>query len=291
MTQKYFDKFPKITYANNEIVDITKRVKLLDKVSANPYVFYPYEITDHERPDQLASRYYDDPHRSWIIYLTNKIVDPYYEWYMSDEEFNEFIVLKYGSEETAKSKIKYYVNDWLNSEDIAVSTFDALPPSMRNYWEPVIGVNNRIISYKRKHKDWVVNTNRVIEYAVSNNSFINGEPCHIYFNVNESGRGEIMSSSNGYVYIKNVSGRYLPTDEILITSKSYIYGEESKQTVKFTATRIAADNIPAEEDEYYKALTYYDYEYARNEFNKTIRVMDSNLKFTIVDNLKALMKE
>ena len=59
-----FDKFPQITYSNNVIVDITKRVTLLDRVSKNPYIFYPFKIESNERPDQLSNRYYNDPFKT-----------------------------------------------------------------------------------------------------------------------------------------------------------------------------------------------------------------------------------
>ena len=89
--QRYFENFPKIQYSNNSVLDITKRVTILNSVSSNPYAFYPYELEVHERPDQFSGRYYQDPFQSWLLYLSNKIVDPYYEWYLSDDEFNNFI--------------------------------------------------------------------------------------------------------------------------------------------------------------------------------------------------------
>jgi hypothetical protein len=94
MAQRYFDKFPIITYSNTEVVDITRRVTMLDKTIQNPYVFYPYEIDSNERADQLSARYYEDQFKSWMIYLSNKIVDPYYEWYLSEDEFVNFIIKK-----------------------------------------------------------------------------------------------------------------------------------------------------------------------------------------------------
>jgi hypothetical protein len=109
---RYFDKYPLINYANNLVIDITKRVTLVDKVTKNPYIFYPYDISNSEREDQLSARYYGDPYKSWILYLSNNITDPYYEWYLSDEEFNEFIISKYGSIENSMQKIKFYRNHY-----------------------------------------------------------------------------------------------------------------------------------------------------------------------------------
>jgi len=110
---RYFDKFPIISYANNQVVDITKRVAMLEKVSRNPYAFYPYDIVGDERADQLSSRYYEDSYKSWLLYITNKITDPYYEWYLTEREFLEFLEKKYGSIYTSsikriRSKVQRY---------------------------------------------------------------------------------------------------------------------------------------------------------------------------------------
>ena len=95
MSERYFDKFPIITYANNQARDITERVVFTDNTLKNPYVFYPYTIETYERPDQFANRYYDDSFYSWLLYLSNSVVDPYYEWYLQEEELSELIQKKY----------------------------------------------------------------------------------------------------------------------------------------------------------------------------------------------------
>ena len=88
---RYFDKFPQIQYSNTASIDITRRVTITDIAYFNPYIFYTYDISEHERPDQFSYRYYDDQFKTWLVYLSNKIVDPYYEWYLSDDEFNSFL--------------------------------------------------------------------------------------------------------------------------------------------------------------------------------------------------------
>ena len=325
-TEKFFEKFPIITYSNNQVVDITRRVALLDKVSSNPYVFYPYDIDSNERPDQLSARYYNDPYMSWIIYLTNKVVDPYYEWYMHDSEFSDFINKKYGSEEKAKSKIKYYSNDWANGSIINQSAYNALSTGERKYWEPnVLEDYKPSTSYKRREKDWIITTNKVVTYKVTNsNNFILDERCKIWFDKNRIGYGQVLAASNNYISLQHVSGTYYaeafstdlnyrmtdeegnyiisdpsnPNTEFIlyeyrsdITEESYISGYESNTFTNIISCSISANNIPDEEVVYWKPVTYYDYEYEKNEYYKTIRIMDSNLKYNMVDNLRNLLEE
>jgi hypothetical protein len=291
MPQRYFDKFPIITYANNQAIDITRRVTVLDKIENIPFVYYPYEITDNERADQLSARYYDDQYKSWIIYIVNKIIDPYYEWYLHENEMVQFLDKKYGSYYNAQTKIFYYVNNWVGDDPITIGGYNALTPGMQRYWEPVFGTNGKTMSYKRKQIDWKSNTNRIVQYAVSNTSFTKDEICYINFDSDSYGRGQVLSVSNNIVSVHHISGVYKTGDDVAITANSYIYGSESGVNTVFTSATMVASNIPAEEEIYWKPVTYLEYEQDKNEFNKTIRVLDSRLKQVAVDNLTDLLKE
>lgn len=290
-TDRYFDKFPTITYANNVVVDITRKVVLLDKVSRNPYIFHPFDIGGNERADHLSHRYYEDSYKSWLIYLSNKITDPYYEWYLSYDEFNEFIEKKYGSTYAAETKIKFYRNDWENKPNITVSKYDSLPASQQKYWEPKFGIGSNIISYKRKQIDWMTTTNKVVSYTVSSTTgFIIGEVCDIYFQQDYLGKGQIASLRSNRIYLQHLSGFFYPTDEVPLDSYCYIYGNESEKKKTITAVTTIANNIPEDELIYWKPITYYDYEFEKNEYNKSIRLIDSDQADLAVNNLTTLLE-
>ena len=283
--QRYFENFPQIQYSNNSVIDITKRVTILNSVSSNPYAFYPYELEVHERPDQFSGRYYQDPFQSWLLYLSNKVIDPYYEWYLSDDEFNNFIEKKYGSVYAAQSKIKNYKNNWISDENITTSEYNALPASKKEYWQPVIGVSNQITSYSRKQLDWSVNTNKIMTYTVNNsNGFIIDEIVNIVYDPNTTGKGQVLSVANGILNIQHVSGTYNQNN-------GYVYGTESNSNTTFTTAITAADNIPDVEEVYWAAVTYYDFETFKNEYNKTIRVLDNRYNVTAIRDLKNLMSD
>ena len=294
--ERYFEKFPSISYSNNQAIDITKRVTLLDRVSSNPYVFYPYEITSDERADQLAYRYYKDPYRSWIFYITNKIVDPYYDWYLSNDEFSEFVVKKYGSTVSANQKVKYYRNNWANSTEqtITNSEYNALTVSQKEYWEAVYDNRNQIRNYTRKQRDYNHGTNKIVKYVVSAAEFqlqslVSDEIVNINFDSMTSGNGQFLKAdlSSNSIYVQHMRGSFDET----VTANSYLYSTESNINVAFTSVTVLADNIPAEEEMYWEAVTYFDYENEKNEYNKTIRIMDSDLKDVAAENLRDLLKE
>lgn len=286
MAEKYFQRFPRISYSNSQVIDITKRVKLLDTVSNNPYVFYSYDIGDSERADNFSSRYYDDAYMSWLLYISNNITDPYYEWYLSPKELDDFVEKKYGSLSDAKLKIKNYRNNWENQEEITVSGYNSLNEEQQTYWTPVYK-NGVLYSYSRKQEDWLASTNKIVSYSVSNTSFVEDELCDIVFDTGVIGRGQVVQSSNSNVYVKNVSGNF--NDEV--TANSYIYGRESTVNTAFTAVSVISQTISSNVESYYTPITYFDYEYEKNEFNRTIRVIDSEYKYLAVENLIDLMEQ
>jgi hypothetical protein len=292
MADRYFDKFPLVYYSNNFVVDITRRVALLESVSTNPYAFYPYDIEDNERADQFCSRYYDDAYKSWVIYLGNKIADPYYEWYLQNNEFYEYLEKKYGSVYNAQQKIKFYRNDWETEQTISTSEYNALPFSMKKYWEPEYGTGSSILNYKRKQIDWTVNTNKLVSYQVSNTSFIKDEICEIKIESETLGKGQFVSTVNSSaIYLQHVSGAFIDTIDLQLNSNSYVHGTESGANTIVTNITAVANNISEEETIYWKAVTYLDFEAERNEYNKSIRVIDKDLQYVVVDNLTDLLKE
>lgn len=287
---RYFDKFPLTVYSNNTVVDITRRVTLLDKVSRDPYIFYPYDIVSDERADQFSSRYYGDSFKSWILYLSNKMNDPYYDWYLNEREFLEFIEKKYGSIYNAQQKIKFYRNNWENQENISVSGYNALSNDMKKYWEPNYAAGSSIISYSRKNIDWTTNTNKVISYTVANTSFVKDEIVNIYLDGTSLGNGQVVKTSNNQIYVQHVSGYYEESNELTIDN-GYIYGTESFVNTAVTEVNTISTNIPEDEVSYWKAYSYYDYEYEKNEFNRSIRVMDNDLSEIAVNSLTETLKE
>lgn len=287
MTSKYFQTFPVINYSNNQVVDITRRVAVQEKILTNPYIYYPYEITDNERADQFSNSYYEDPYLSWLVYLSNKITDPYYEWYMQNNEFEEFLIKKYGSIENSVNKIYYYINDWVSSEDISVSAFDALSGSQQNYWEPLYDVRGQISGYTRKKVDWKRNTNRIVSYQVSNTSFITNELCQVVFGSNTAA-GQVVAANNGTLFLQHVIGNYNGP----YVGGSYVYGLESGVNTSITATiNVVSTNIPTDEQIYWKEVSYFDYETERNEYFKSLTVIDKAYSDISYENLRTLMAE
>ena len=98
----YFSKFPLMTYdikgdKNYKLLpDILRRVKLRSGLRSGMFMFDTYDVKDGEKPEDVAFKWYGDAELHWVILMTNNITDRYYEWPMSQPQFQEFIEDKYG---------------------------------------------------------------------------------------------------------------------------------------------------------------------------------------------------
>jgi spore germination cell wall hydrolase CwlJ-like protein len=89
--------------------------------------------------------------------------------------------------------------------------------------------------------------------------------------------------------VQHVSGTTLANTTVSITGSSYIYGQESGVNTAFTTASLLSTTIVPEEQVYWTSLTYYDYERQKNEYNKTIQILDNRYSRIIVDNIKTLL--
>ena len=290
--ENYFNKFPNTIYNDKECVDITRRVSIGNSQSRKTNLFYSYDIQNNLRADQVAQYYYNDPTYDWLIMLQNGIIDPYYGWYLSEQDFDSYIIEKYGSYETSIKKIKHYQLDWANGDEEITSSFyeNNLPYENRKYFIPIYGVNTKIVSYERRKEDWIINTNKIIKLNVNNytngNTFTVGELVDIKSNLNNqtsNGTGEVITSNSTAIIIKNTSG--------YTTNNYYIVGETSNTSAIFSTANTIVENISNSEFVYWTAVTYYEYEKQKNEANKTIRLIDTNYSLQIAEDLRIKLLE
>ena len=112
----YFDFFPKIKYDINRnqfpvqetVTDIFYRLGMIRNTVAQTSSYYVYDIEDGDTPEILAGKFYDDAGAGWIILYANYIIDPQWEWPLTDEQFNKYIIGKYGSIENAATKVHHF---------------------------------------------------------------------------------------------------------------------------------------------------------------------------------------
>ena len=292
MTERYFDKFQTISYANTVVRNITQRAVVLNAVYTSPLLYYPYDIQQGERPDNIADRYYKDQYQGWILHLTNKVVDPYYDWYLDETTFSDFIVKKYGSLVNATSKVTYYRNNWYaDRNQISVATYDGLDGSLKRFYEPVYAdpeLAIRLLGYIRRAEDWKKTTNKIISYNADGTDFINDEVVDVYCGTNLLGSGQVCGRSSTATILQHVSGEV--ANEICLSTFSLV-GRESGTQKTYSTVTVLLDNIPVAETNYWEPVYCYDYENEINERNKSIQVLKAEYSGQISKELKTLLRQ
>ena len=111
---KYFENFPEVVYDGKLVKDITRRNRFVRGLQNNPLLYMPYTVEEGERPEDIANFYYGSVDYSWLVYMANNIIDPYHEWPLNTQEFNDMLIEKYAE---ASGVTGQDVLDWTRSDD------------------------------------------------------------------------------------------------------------------------------------------------------------------------------
>jgi len=144
----YFNNFPKIVYNGITSRNILLKASIISEVFNSKGNFYNYIIQDGYRPDMVANDVYKDPKYDWVVYFSNYVVDPYYEWPLSTDDLNKFLTKKYGKTVyEIMSTVSHYEYTGINSDtnqDIArkswkmsIDTHSSLSVQDLAGWSPV----------------------------------------------------------------------------------------------------------------------------------------------------------
>jgi hypothetical protein len=290
----YFENFPLIRYGNTYAINITTRVGITEETLKNTYAYYPYELKKELRPDSLAHFYYGDVLNNWIFFISNNIVDPYYQWYNTNEEINALIESKYGSLVKALQRIHHWEVNWIGDDRIInPSVYNSFIVNVstgvnqKKYWAPVYDVNSFVVGYQRKKIDYQVDTNRIVSFDTAitsgNNFFIDERVIQSSGGiVSAAGFVDFKSTTNDTLVLKNISGTF--------SNASLLIGEESSTQASFTTITTLSQSFPTQEAEYWSPVSFYDYELEQNEQRRTINVIDKNFVDEIESSLIRALK-
>ena len=112
----YFRNLPKVRYDINgaepnkflNVTNIMKRISFKPSVIEDITNYYPYRIKDGERPDILSFQQYGTVAYAYLIMLINDIYDPLFDWPLTAQQFEKYLISKYGSVSSAMGTTKYY---------------------------------------------------------------------------------------------------------------------------------------------------------------------------------------
>lgn len=124
MATDFFEDFPRIAYTLDDgeteqiVTDIFKRVVLTDEFKNNSSFFETYEVLGGETPEEVSHRFYGTTKLHWLILLINDIVDPRFEWPVSDDDLRKVVSGKYGGDSSI-----FTTNRALNRNNKQIETY------------------------------------------------------------------------------------------------------------------------------------------------------------------------
>jgi len=99
---KYFNYFPKTLYTADEvnadtITQLTSRFNFTEDFKNNSAVSYEYDIQEGDTPEIIADKLYGSSERHWIVLLFNDIIDPQFDWPLTQRTLVSYIDEKYSA--------------------------------------------------------------------------------------------------------------------------------------------------------------------------------------------------
>jgi len=99
---QYFNSLPKIKYVDKNNVttvytNLMARASVIPSVLNNALVYYSYDVQDGDTPEIIAYKYYGDVNRFWIVLYCNQLNDPQWDWPLSSNKFQKYILNKYNT--------------------------------------------------------------------------------------------------------------------------------------------------------------------------------------------------
>ena len=103
----YFSKVPNFEYVSRlpdakisdyiTVKNLFKRGKLREDIFQDLTLFTKYKIKGNDRPDNVAFDFYNDSNLDWLVLLSNNILNIQTEWPLLTNEFDRYLVDKYGT--------------------------------------------------------------------------------------------------------------------------------------------------------------------------------------------------
>jgi Base plate wedge protein 53 len=256
---RYFNRFPLVDYDGVPAKNILARVDFTDQTKKDIYSNFDYVLQEGlSRPDILSFNYYNSSQYDWLIYLSNNIVDPYHDYYMSDDDFRNYIIGKYGSSDIARNRILYYRNDWSADESlISEYVYDNLDSAIKKYWKPKLNTTNQIVGYERVKEDWIASTNRIVELTVD---------------------ADISAFAVGDIIRQNdAEGTLVSKDEVNnILTVQHVSGVFTEDVTGITKVSIIKENITPVEEVFWAPVSAYSEEEEKNELKRYITLIKSS---------------
>lgn len=265
----FFGSFPLYYYNGVLCKNITQRTVISQQAINQSSLYYDYPVREGQRPDAVSYNVYKDSYKDWLVYYANQIIDPYYGWYLSDEELNKHIIATYTSVAVAQETIKHYRVNWQSDDrKLTSAAYEALLSNVKKYWEPFYSEEGAILYYVRSKLTQTYATNRIVTLtaALTSNTegFIVGERVNQLSGNVVTASGNIVRKDARTIQLQHIEGSF---------TAGALYGLQSNTTKQMGEAEISVISIVPSEESYWTPLSAYQYEIELNEARKNIRLL------------------
>lgn len=108
MSRQLFSNYPMIEYRGLNIRNLMLSVRIVKDVLQRFTSASPLTLEEGETATMVAHDYYGSVDYVWLVLMANNMTDPYSQWYKSQEQFQAYIIKKYGSLQQAYVAISHY---------------------------------------------------------------------------------------------------------------------------------------------------------------------------------------
>lgn len=146
---EYFKNFPTITYDDTmSITNIMVRARVREKILSNELSYYNYRVSDGDKPEIIADKYYGHSRYAWLVLYANNIVDPQFDWPLSYKEFISYLHGKYKNDTEQDyeviARLQSTVHHYENAKGQTVLQTEGSPVTYYD-WEQTLNENKRDI--------------------------------------------------------------------------------------------------------------------------------------------------
>lgn len=263
---KYFDKFPLVNYGGIPAKNILAKVDFTEQTKRDIYSSFDYVLDETgTRADLLSSVYYKSSQYDWLVYLTNGIIDPYYDYHMTDSNIESYITKKYMSLTNAQQTILYYRNNWAPDQSlISELLYESMTMNIKKYYKPVLNNTNQIIGYSRRQDDWIRSTNKIVQLAVTGDTtYYTSE--YVIRQASTDAEATITFVGTDKLIVQHVTGDFEPG---LL--------EDVHGNLTITEVITLSQIIPDEEAPFWVQVSAYDHEMETNALKRYISLIKSS---------------
>ena len=126
----YFSQLPDFEYVSRlpdsrisdyiTVKNLFMRGKLREDIFQDASVFTKYKIRGDDRPDNVAYEVFGDANLDWLVLTCNNIINVYDEWPMTQVNFENYLLEKYGTYENINATHHYETTEVKNASGVVI---------------------------------------------------------------------------------------------------------------------------------------------------------------------------